>query len=415
MLNILDINAMSPRAVFLASSAAGLLIGSAAGASFNAPTPTVASADASVGATIKIRPHPLQTLRNQTMGATPVSVSTQGDLHRLPITISQDEDLAPPAGAVTPPNANADVLSRFDVLVHCATIDLGVVLRAERFANLLNAPAFDDLDAFYGAHDFSLKAAAKGAQTPPLFLTKLPRELAIGRDIPRRKRLFISMMLPHVIAANAEIKADRKRLLGLIARLDPVAGPNLQEDAWLVAKFADYRVKDASIDRLLARMDIIPPALVIAQAAKESGWGGSRFAQSGNALFGQWTWNPAHKGMVPKERPKGKTYRVRAFDSVLEATRAYMLNLNANRAYGGLRKRRLQRRKAGKAITGIALTEKLEGYSAIGKRYVRALKSLIRDNDLTALNAARLGGSVRPSESPASASIPVQQAVLAKN
>ena len=158
-------------------------------------------------------------------------------------------------------------------------------------------------------------------------------------------------------------------------------------------------------------MDIIPPALAIAQAAKESGWGGSRFAQAGNALYGQWTWNSSHKGIIPKERPKGKTYRVRAFDNILNATRAYMLNLNANRAYGGLRERRLQRRKAGKALTGLALTEELLGYSAIGNRYVKALKSLIRANKLTALNTAKLGESFMP-DAPETAGTPKRASAL---
>ncbi|MBT6315231.1 MAG: hypothetical protein HOJ21_18675, partial [Alphaproteobacteria bacterium] len=93
--------------------------------------------------------------------------------------------------------------------------------------------------------------------------------------------------------------------------------------------------------------------------------------------------------------------------NILDATRAYMLNLNANRAYGGLRERRQQRRKAGKALTGVALTEELLGYSAIGNRYVKALKSLIRANQLTALNTAKLGESFMPN-TPKTADAPKQ-------
>jgi Bax protein len=106
---------------------------------------------------------------------------------------------------------------------------------------------------------------------------------------------------------------------------------------------------------------------------------------------------------------------VRAFDSVLDATRGYMLNLNANRAYGGLRERRQQRRKAGKPLTGIALAEELLGYSAIGNRYVKALKSLIRDNKLTALNSAKLGKSFMPYP-PKSANAPnPRSSLIARN
>jgi len=322
--------------------------------------------------------------------------STQGDLHRLPLALLHDATATLPTGSVTPPVVGAPVLSRFDVLMASAAHDLQEEIHKHRFDTLTDAPDFDTLDAYYDAHGFTLSRAGKAVPTPPLFLKTLPRTLADGRDIPRRKRLFISVMLPHILAANAEIEAERQRLQFIIASFDGPIGPSHEDITWLFSKFTDYRVKDLSTDRLLARMDIIPPALAIAQAAKESGWGGSRFAQAGNALYGQWTWNAAHKGIIPKERPKGKTYRVRAFDNILDATRAYMLNLNANRAYGGLRERRQQRRKAGKALTGVALTEELLGYSAIGNRYVKALKSLIRANQLTALNTAKLGESFMP-------------------
>lgn len=357
----------------------------------------------SAGIDIMPRPVPSKTLPDAKVEVTPASAaiapaSTQGDQHRLPLALLHAPKAAAPAGSVTPPATDAPILSRFDVLMASAAHDLQAELYKNRFSGLADAPDFNTLDDFYNAHGFTLAKAAETVETPPLFLNTLPRSLANGHDIPRRKRLFISLMLPHVLAANDEIKADRRRLKFVIASFSDAVGVIDQDIAWLFQKFADYGVKDFSTDRLLARMDVIPPALAIAQAAKESGWGGSRFAQAGNALYGQWTWNPAHKGIVPRERPKGKTYRVRAFDSVLDATRAYMLNLNANRAYGGLRERRLQRRKAGKPITGIALTEKLEGYSAIGKRYVRALKSLIRDNKLANLNSAKLGESITPNQ-----------------
>ena len=341
--------------------------------------------------------------------------STQGDLHRLPLALLHEAPAALPDGNVTPPIVGAPILSRFDVLMASAAHDLQEELHKHRFDNLTNAPDFDTLDAYYAAHGFTLGRAGKAVATPPIFLKALPRSLSNGRDIPRRKRLFISVMLPHILAANAEIEADRRRLQFIVASFDDPIGPSDQDITWLFSKLTDYRVKDLSMDRLLARMDIIPPALAIAQAAKESGWGGSRFAQAGNALYGQWTWNSAHKGIIPKERPKGKTYRVRAFDNILDATRAYMLNLNANRAYGGLRERRQQRRKAGKALTGVALTEELLGYSAIGNRYVKALKSLIRANKLTALNSAKLGESFMP-QIPKSANAPnPKSALIARN
>ena len=354
-------------------------------------------------------------IRPTPVNASILPESAQGGLHCLPLALLNDAVIALPAGSVTPPVVGTLVLSRFDILVASAAHDLEEELYKHRFDSLTNAPDFDTLDAYYDAHGFTLRRAGKTTPTPPLFLNTLPRTLADGRDIPRRKRLFISMVLPHVLAANAKIEADKHRLQFIISSFNDPIGPSGEDITWLFSKFTDYRVKDFSVDRLLARMDIIPPALAIAQAAKESGWGGSRFAQAGNALYGQWTWNSAHKGIVPKERPQGKTYRVRAFDNILDATHAYMLNLNANRAYGGLRKRRQQRRKAGKALTGVALTEELLGYSAIGNRYVKALKSLIRANDLTALNTAKLGESFMPNAPETANALKPVSALIASN
>lgn len=337
-----------------------------------------------------------------------VSASTQGDLHRLPLAVQDDHTAAStpqtpqlvrptsPMGAVTPPEPGAPLLAKFDNLLQSARFDLAAEQRREDIASIARRPTFSTLEAFYEAENFSLAKARDGVPVPRLFLARMPREARTERDIARKKRLFIAAMLPHVVAANAEINADRKRLKFIVASFPDSEGPSDYELAWLDQKFADYKVRDRSVDRLLARMDYIPPALAIAQAAKESGWGGSRFAQLGNALYGQWTWNSGHKGIVPKERPAGKTYRVRAFDSVLDATRAYMLNLNSNRAYRGLRQRRLSRRQAGKTPAGKALTGKLEGYSAIGKRYVRALNSLISKNKLAALDAATLAPTISP-------------------
>ena len=48
-----------------------------------------------------------------------------------------------------------------------------------------------------------------------------------------------------------------------------------------------------------ATNDKIPISLILAQSIIESGWGSSRFAQEGNALFGEWTWK-TNDGIKPK-------------------------------------------------------------------------------------------------------------------
>jgi Bax protein len=255
---------------------------------------------------------------------------------------------------------------------------------------LSKRPTVPALEAFWRDHDKTLEAIFAGAEVPRLFLAHLPRDLPEIPDVKRRKETFITLMLPHVLAVNEEILTDRSRILKLRAKLAKETPLSDAELKWLSKIFASYEVATMNFDRLLARVDIIPPALSIAQAAKESGWGSSRFAQKGNAIFGQWTWNPRDQGIVPKERPEGESYRVRAFDSVLAATRSYAKNLNTSAAYNNFRKSRTDLRAAQKPISGLTLVEALENYSTKRHHYVLAVKEIIKLNRLKLLNNVEL-------------------------
>lgn len=270
------------------------------------------------------------------------------------------------------------------------TVSLNFAAEASYIKQLSKQPTVPALEAFWRDHDHSLEAIKGGADAPRLFLSRLPSDLREIRDVQRRKQAFISSMLPHVLAANEEILRDRSRILKL--RLDLSKETKISESdlKWLAKIFDDYELTSMDFDQLLKRVDVIPPDLAIAQAAKESGWGVSRFAQMGNAIYGQWTWNPKDKGMVPLERPEGKKYRVRAFNNVLDASRSYAKNLNTSHAYEGFRNIRFNLRKAGKPISGYKLAETLTNYSTSREIYVSAVQEIIIRNQLKFLNSARL-------------------------
>ena len=88
-------------------------------------------------------------------------------------------------------------------------------------------------------------------------------------------------------------------------------------------------------------MDEVPVSLALAQAAKETGWGTSRFAQEGNALFGQWTWSG--EGLKPKDSDKSEGHKVMKFN-VTTSVRAYQRNLNTHSSYKDFRKARAELR-----------------------------------------------------------------------
>jgi Bax protein len=270
------------------------------------------------------------------------------------------------------------------------TVSLNLSTETSYIKQLSKQPTVPALEAFWRDRDHSLEAIKRGADAPRLFLARLPSDLPEIRDVQRRKQAFISSMLPHVLAANEEILRDRSRILELRLDLSKVTKISESDLKWLAKIFDDYELTSMDFDQLLKRVDVIPPALAIAQAAKESGWGVSRFAQMGNAIYGQWTWNPKDKGMVPLERPEGKKYRVRAFNNVLDASRSYAKNLNTSHAYEGFRNIRFNLRKAGKPISGYKLAETLTNYSTSREIYVSAVQEIIIRNQLKFLNSARL-------------------------
>lgn len=253
----------------------------------------------------------------------------------------------------------------------------------------------DDLLLDFGRQDFDLAGVSIGQrQVPRVFLSTLPRD---WRDLARaaeRKRAFTMVVLPLVLRANEIVLAARERLLILSARVRAGQALSGSERAWIMDLAARHKVAAPEatgkvLGALIHRIDIVPPSLAIAQAAIESGWGTSRFTTEGNALFGQWA-EEADDGMVPAGRDAGRTYAIKRFDTLLDSVLNYMRNLNSHRAYRKFRAARAKMREPGRAVTGLALAKWLESYSQQGKKYVRAVTSIIEKNRLDSLDRATL-------------------------
>ena len=135
-------------------------------------------------------------------------------------------------------------------------------------------------------------------------------------------------------------------------------------------------------------MDEVPVSLALAQAAKETGCGTSRFAQEGNALFGQWTWSG--EGLKPKEADENKGHKVMKFNVLQASVRAYQRNLNTHSSYKEFRLARAQLRETGKPLNSIILVEHLNEYAETGKQYVEILKKIIQQNNLKDFDNAKL-------------------------
>ena len=135
-------------------------------------------------------------------------------------------------------------------------------------------------------------------------------------------------------------------------------------------------------------MDEIPVSMAIAQAAKETGWGTSRFAQEGNALFGQWTWSG--EGIKPTDADNNTTHKVMKFKVLQASVRAYQRNLNTHSSYKGFRGIRAELREEGKKLDSMILSEHLDKYAETGKEYVKVLQQIIKQNKLKDFDDAKL-------------------------
>ena len=208
-------------------------------------------------------------------------------------------------------------------------------------------------------------------------LTRLPKELKNIESPKKRKKLFIQIVLPLIIEENLKIRFDRKKLFQILNKNNTTE----RDKAWLNLKFKQYGIKNKDLSKLKIRLDEIPVSLAIAQAAKETGWGSSRFAQEGNALFGQWTWSG--EGIKPLDLEKDKKHKVAKFKILKASVRAYQRNLNTHSSYKEFRIERAIQRDNEEKLNSLKLVNYLEKYAETGKEYTEVLKKIITQNNLT--------------------------------
>lgn len=226
-------------------------------------------------------------------------------------------------------------------------------------------------------------------EVPRTYLTDLPRELPTLSGKHERKTLFFTAMLPLVLQVNELLKADRQRIIDLKTRVENGEVLLAKDTEWLEGMASEYRVSGLNFDILLERVNVVPPSLVLGQAALESGWGTSRFAQLGNSPFGEKVWT-SESGMVPRNRQDGDTHEIRAFDHLRGAVYGYILNLNRHSAYDRFREVRALLITKGRQLSGAALAPALTNYSERGVDYVADLLTIMHSNRLEDFDTARL-------------------------
>jgi len=197
----------------------------------------------------------------------------------------------------------------------------------------------------------------------------------------QKKQLFFAYLKPVIVFENNRVRLLRQQIIHLKTQ-DHL---NAQQQAWLQHHASLYGVNmdaqpnDQQWQTLLSRVDIIPLDMALVQAANESAWGQSRFAQQGNNYFGQWCYQKGC-GIVPRKRSTGAHHEVRRFASTRQSVRAYIHNINTSNAYREFRSIRHSLRVQSKPLDATVLVLGLKSYSERGSDYVRTLLSMLRSN-----------------------------------
>ena len=227
---------------------------------------------------------------------------------------------------------------------------------------------FEDLD-------YDLDTVRDSKLVKPIYFTRLPKDLDSIRSTKKKKETFLKILLPLIVAENEKIEKDKNFLMKILKENNKP-----ENKKWINKKYRDYKVSKKDINQLILKMDVIPISIALAQAAKESGWGTSRFALEGNAIFGQWTWKG--DGIEPLEKSSNQNHKILKFPLLRASVKAYITNLNTHNGYKDFRIKRFELRKQNKPLVGKELIDELDNYAQTGKEYTKVLRQIIEQNDL---------------------------------
>ncbi len=281
----------------------------------------------------------------------------------------------------------------FSVLIFVAAILILFRPFLSLFDESLQVEGGVELAAVYEDIGYDLTALQEsGGKVPKIFVSGFPEGWADSLELEQKKTLFYQSILPLMLSVNKEILRERKQFNALLRKkhlTKKQQGTLKKIGNRYGLSLEPEKITSRQTNEALRRIDTIPVAMGLGQAAYESGYATSRFAVKGNALFGQWRWG---EGLIPKKQRAGKgDYRIATFPTPLGSVKAYALNLNTHRAYRGFRKQREAMRRAGELpFSSRKLIETMTAYSEKGEEYVRTLQGIIEENNLWVLDNVTL-------------------------
>ena len=252
--------------------------------------------------------------------------------------------------------------------------------------NYLSSNQFNNKDVVFNWSKIILNYVTTDVPIPRMYFPYIPKNIS-QYETNEKKSVFKAILLPIALRGN-EIVLEERNLMKIAFSTNNIYQIELLSKKYKIKNFK--RINFSNLNKselrlikseLMNKINSIPISLILAQSIIESGWGASRFAQEGNALFGQWTWKN-DDGIKPKGNLHAN-FSVKNFDSLLDSVNSYILNLNTHQAYKGLRSFRLSQYNMGKNITGNDMANFLDKYAEIGVDYVIKVKKMIETNQLS--------------------------------
>ena len=252
--------------------------------------------------------------------------------------------------------------------------------------NYLSSDQYNDKVVVFNWSKIILNYVTNDVPIPRMYFPYIPKNISQYKT-NHKKSTFIAILIPIALRGN-ELVLEERKLMKMAFSTNNIYQIERLSKKYKIKNFK--KINFSYINRselrkirleLLSKINTIPISLILAQSIIESGWGASRFAQEGNALFGQWTWK--NDGGI---KPKGNldaNFSVKNFDSLLDSVNSYILNLNTHKAYKELRNFRTSQYNMGKKITGNDMANFLDKYAEIGYKYVTKVKNMIEKNQLS--------------------------------
>ena len=259
--------------------------------------------------------------------------------------------------------------------------------------NYLSSDQFNNKNLVFNWSNIILNYVKNDISIPRMYFPYIPKNISQYK-LNKKKSVFIAILLPIALRGNERVLEERKQMK-IAFSTNNIYQIELFSKKYKVKNFKKTNFSNLNRSELreirlelLNKINSIPISLILAQSIIESGWGASRFAQEGNALFGQWTWKN-DDGIKPKENLKAN-FSVKNFKSLQDSVNSYILNLNTHSAYKDLRNFRTSQYNMGKNITGNDMANFLEKYAEIGFKYVIKVKNMIEKNQLSKYDDASL-------------------------